>query len=82
MSVAVTIDFRPKVFVIREQNPVLRERFLYDGLIDHSPRFVIHGEDLMALRTQPGGDGWPCALIHQKTHLRPLCDKRHEGGIF
>jgi hypothetical protein len=57
MSVAVTIDFLPTVIVIREHNPTFRERFLYDGLIYHPPRFVMHGENLMVLCPQPGGNG-------------------------
>jgi len=50
MSVAFAIDFFPKIFVVREENPVLRERFVYDGVIDHAACFFIDGEDVVSCR--------------------------------
>jgi len=51
MPMAFTIDFLPKILVVCEENPVLRERFVYDGIIDHPTRFFIHGEDVVSLRS-------------------------------
>jgi len=45
------IDFFPEIFVVREENPVLRERFVYDGIIDHATYFFIHGEDVVSFRS-------------------------------
>ena len=49
VPMAFAIDFFPKIFVIGEKNPVLRERFVYDGIVDHPTCLLIHGEDVVSL---------------------------------
>jgi hypothetical protein len=51
MPMVFTIDLLPKILVVCDENPVLRERFVYDGIIDHPTRFFIHGEDVVSLRS-------------------------------
>jgi hypothetical protein len=49
VRMAFTIDFFPKTLVVCEENPVLHERFVYDGIIDHPTCFFIYGEDIVSL---------------------------------
>jgi hypothetical protein len=49
VRMSFAIDFFPKILVICKENPVLRERFMYDGIIGHPTCFFIYGEDIMSL---------------------------------
>jgi hypothetical protein len=46
---ALAIDFFPKILVVCEENPLLGERFVYDGIVDHSACFFIYGENVVSL---------------------------------
>jgi hypothetical protein len=49
VPMALAIDFFSKIFVVCEENPLLRERFVYDGIVDHAACFFIHGENVVSL---------------------------------
>jgi hypothetical protein len=49
MPMAFTIDLLPKILVVCEENPMLCESFVYDGIIEHPTCFFIHGEHVVSL---------------------------------
>ncbi|GEM_PF-6703507 len=69
MRVPLPVDLFPEVLVIGYQNPILRKGFLDNSVIIQTTRFIIYGENLVLLLTQPFCDGGPGALIHKETHL-------------
>jgi hypothetical protein len=49
MRSSFSIDLFPKVFVVRNQYPVLFKRFLDDNIVDYSACLLVHREDFMLL---------------------------------
>ena len=49
MRSLISINLFPKVFVIRNQYPVLLKRFLDNTIVVHSACLLVHREDFMLL---------------------------------
>ena len=69
MRSPLPINFLPKAFVVRYQNPILRKGFLDDGIIIQATRLIVHGKNLISLFTQPFRNGGSGAFIHKEAHL-------------
>jgi hypothetical protein len=50
MRTSLSVNLLTKVFVIRDQNPILGKRFCNDFIVFHAACFLVHGENFMLLR--------------------------------
>lgn len=69
MGMSLAIDLFAKVFIVRNQYPVLGKCFLKKRLIIHPARLVIHRKYLISLRAQPLRYSRTGTFIHHEAHL-------------
>jgi len=69
MNLTVAVDLLSEVFIVRNQDSVLRNGTGDHGIVINAAGILVAGEDIVPLVSEPAGHGRPGTFVHEEAHL-------------